>query len=123
MSTKMPRVWGTYVEDVHQPDSRIPLDPPAWLRWLEAPTTTRFTYPVFDPGGGYIVGFMTVRKERRQRGGHYWVAYRRCQGRLRKGYLGASVRLTQARLDELARQFLVASPAAGITNRTNEGFY
>ncbi len=69
MSAKMPCVRGTDVEDPHQPDCRIPLDTPAWFRWLEAPTTSRFTYPVFDPRVGYIVGFMTVRNERRERGG------------------------------------------------------
>ena len=69
MSAKMPCVRGTYVEDPHQPDCRIPLDTPAWFRWLEAPTTSWFTYPVFGPRVGYIVGFMTVRNERRERGG------------------------------------------------------
>ncbi len=108
MSAKTPRVWETYLEDPQQPAQPIPLDTPAWFGWLEAPTTRRFTYPVFDRRVGYIVGFMTLRKERRQRGGEYWVAYRRCQGQLRKVYLGAAVRLTRAGLDRLAQTFLAA---------------
>lgn len=80
MSAKTPRVWDTYVEDPQPPHQAIWLDTPAWFQWLEAPTTLRFTYPVFDPAVGYIVGFMTVRKERRQRGGWYWSVYRRSGG-------------------------------------------
>jgi hypothetical protein len=111
MSSKTPRVWEEYVEDPAQPSDRVWLDTPKWVAWLEAPTTTRFCYPVFDAQVGYIVGFMTVRKERRARGGGYWVAYRRCQGRLRRAYLGASARLTRAVLEQHAQQFLAASQA------------
>src|SRR5439155_1007661 len=77
-----------WVYDPAHPAEAIRLDTPAWLAWLDAATTTRFAYPVFDPAHGYIAGFMTVRKEQRQRGGTYWVAYRRCRGQLRKVYLG-----------------------------------
>ena len=45
---------------------------------------------------------MTVRKERRQRGGAYWSAYRRQGRRLRKIYLGPSASVTEARLREVA---------------------
>ena len=106
MSAKTPRIWGTYVEDPHHPASRIPLDTPAWFRWLAAPTTSRFTYPVFDPRVGYIVGFMTVRKEGRQRGGNSWTVYRRHAGRVRKVYVGRARAVTTARLAEIARTFL-----------------
>ena len=51
---------------------------------------------------GYIYGFITVRKERRQRGGVYWSGYRRQGRRLRKHYLGRSAELTQARLAQAA---------------------
>ena len=95
MSAKTPRVWTVYVEDPAQPTEQIWLDRPEWFAWLERETTRRFCYPVVDAGVGYIVGFMTVRKEGRARGGQYWVAYRRCQGQLRRVYLGASVRLTR----------------------------
>ncbi len=118
MSAKTPRVWEEFVEDPAQPGCRVWLDTPAWLRWLEAPTTRRFRYPVFDAQAGYIVGFMTVRKERRARGGAYWVAYRRCQGRLRRVYLGASGRVTKACLEREAQRFLTASQAPGRAART-----
>ena len=45
---------------------------------------------------------MTVRKERRQRGGVYWSAYRRQGRRLRKIYLGPAASVTEARLREVA---------------------
>jgi LuxR family maltose regulon positive regulatory protein len=63
---------------------------------------------------GYIDGFMTVRKERRQRGGVYWSAYRRQGRRLRKIYLGPSSVLTKAQLVVVAAHFLalIDGPAA-----------
>ncbi len=88
MSEKTPRVWGRYVADPEYPKDKVPLGTPAWLSWLEAATTSRFTYPVYDGRVGYIVGFMTVRKEVRQRGGSYWTVYRRQRGRVRKVYVG-----------------------------------
>ena len=77
--------------------------------WLELERTRRFSYPVFDASVGYIVGFMTVRKERRERGGKYWVAYRRCGGKLRRVYLGAGSCLTREMLERQAQRFLAAS--------------
>ena len=116
MSEKMPRVWGTYrssgyVEDPAHPKDKVPLDTPAWFRWLEAATTRRFTYPVFDARVGYIVGFMTVRKEGRQRGGSYWTVYRRHGGRVRKVYMGCASRVTSARLAEIAQTFVCEQDA------------
>jgi LuxR family transcriptional regulator, maltose regulon positive regulatory protein len=113
MSAKTPTVSAHWVYDPAQPASGIRLDTPAWRGWLEAETTTRFAYPVFDPAHGYVAGFMTVRKEQRQRGGTYWVAYRRYQGRLRKVYLGRAHTLTQARLETIAQAFRVANAAPG----------
>jgi hypothetical protein len=102
MSATTPRVWGHYLEDPQQPGVRIELDTAAWVAWLNAPSTRRFSYPLFDAQVGYIVGFMTVRKEHRQRGGAYWSVYRRAQGRLQKIYLGTAAAVTTARLEELA---------------------
>jgi hypothetical protein len=82
----------------------IHLDTPAWFAWLEAPTTTRFSYALFNRSRGYIDGFMTVRKERRQRGAAYWTVYRRQGQRLRKVYVGPSAALTEARLEQIAGQ-------------------
>ena len=51
-----------------------------------------------------MVGWMTVRAERKQRGGRYWVAYRRQRGQLRKVYLGRSSALTAISLERAARR-------------------
>lgn len=101
--------WRSELEAQQPGGSRVPVDSAAWFHWLAAPTTTSFSYPIYDAAHGYIARFMTVRKERRQRGGSYWVAYQRCQGRVRKVYLGATSRLTQACLDQLASTFLTAA--------------
>ena len=90
------------------PESGLRLDRPAWFAWLETPSTTSFSYPLFDRERGYIIGFMTVRKERRQRGGSYWTVYRRQGRQLRKIYLGPSSRLMQARLEAIAATLLTA---------------
>jgi LuxR family maltose regulon positive regulatory protein len=103
MSHSTPLVEAGYLYDPAQPGARVPLDTPAWVAWLEQPTTTRFSYALFDPTRGYIVGYLTVRKEKRQRGGFYWIAYRRCDGRLRKVYLGRSSVVRQARLQVVAQ--------------------
>jgi hypothetical protein len=102
------RGWRGELADPVPGGTRVHVDSPAWFTWLAAPTTTRFSYPVYDHAHGYIDGFMTVRKERRQRGGAYWVAYRRCQGRVRKVYLGTTSRLSQACLDQVAQTLLAA---------------
>ena len=101
----IPVVRGLLLLDPDGAASSIPLDSPAWFAWLEAPTTTRFSYALFNRARGYIDGFMTARKERRQRGGAYWSVYRRHGRQLRKIYVGPSSALTQARLDHIAAQF------------------
>jgi hypothetical protein len=108
MSTKTPTVSEAAVYAPDLPDGRIRLDTVAWFTWLERPTTTSFSYPLFDPRCGYIRGYMTVRKEARQRGGSYWSVYRRSGGRLRKIYLGRSASVTGAHLEEIARTLLAA---------------
>ena len=117
MSATTPRIWtdawSAYAYLDNPPDARVVLDTPAWVGWLEAPTTASFAYPVVDPSRGYIVGVMTVRKEGRQRGGFYWSAYRRQGGRVRKVYLGSAASLTRARLDEVARSFIAHQTPPG----------
>jgi hypothetical protein len=92
-----------YLYDPATPDRSIRLDTPAWFVWLEEPTTRRFAYPLFDAAKGYIVGVMTVRKERRVRGGAYWTVYRRGPGHLHKVYLGRTSAVTHARLEAIAQ--------------------
>jgi len=91
----------------------IRLDSVAWREWLEAPSTLGFAYPVYDRVQGYIRGWMSVRKERRARGGEYWVAYRRTGRRLRKIYLGRAERVRQVELAAAAARFeAIEVPAA-----------
>lgn len=69
----------------------IALDTPAWLAWLsdDRHHSFHFTHPLGD---------FTARKERKQRGQWYWVAYRQVHGKLYKSYLGKSEALTEALL-------------------------
>jgi hypothetical protein len=113
MATKLPRISEQWVFDVEVPSGSVQLDTAAWFAWLEAPTTTRFSYPIFDPSCGYIVGWLTVRKEQRQRGGSYWVVFRRQGARVRKLYLGRSATVTHERLEMIARQLRSPAPAKG----------
>ena len=94
---------------------KVVLDTPAWLVWLEDPATTSFAFPVDNPARGYIEGFMTVRKERRARGGVYWTAYWRVRGRLRTVYLGPATAVTATRLRAIGAAWLaqtLAPPSA-----------
>lgn len=102
MAKDIPLVCKAMLTDPHHRGPPIPLDTPAWFAWLEAPTTTRFSYAFFNHTAGYIDGFMTLRKERRQRGGAYWSVYRRQNRRLHKLYLGASALLTHRYLEVVA---------------------
>lgn len=106
---KPPVVSGWWVFGRGLPSAGVRVDSPAWVDWLMAPTTTSFAYPLFDRRCGYIIGFMTVRKERRRRGGAYWTAYRRQGRRLRKIYLGVAQAVTQARLEAIAMTLLADS--------------
>lgn len=102
MTNPIPSVRDGILLDDDMPGPTVHLDTPAWFAWLERPTTLRFSYALHNRKKGYIDGFMTVRKECRQRGTAYWSAYRRDGQRLRKLYLGRSAALTQARLEEIA---------------------
>ena len=102
MAANLPRISEQRVYDPIGPDGTVQLDTPAWFAWLAAATTTRFSYALYDRRVGYIVGFMTVRKERRQRGSDYWVAYRRVGGQLRKVYIGSGGAVTTQRLQAVA---------------------
>lgn len=114
MTKTIPIVERGMVIDDQSTGHTIRLDTPAWFAWLETATTTRFSYALFDPSRGYIDGFMTVRKERRQRGTTYWTVYRRQGQSLRKVYVGPSAALTQARLEEIAERLRArGAPRAG----------
>ena len=104
MTKTIPIVQDGIVIDDQADRPFIHIDTPAWYVWLEAPSTTRFSYALFNRARGYIDGFMTVRKERRQRGTAYWTVYRRQDQRLRKVYVGPSAALTATRLEQISAQ-------------------
>ena len=118
MGANLPRVSEGSVYDPRQVGNAIRLDSAAWFAWLAAPTTTSFSYPLYDPARGYIVGFMTVRKEQRQRGGMYWAVFRRCGGRVRKIYLGQTTTVTQARLHAIAEMLRGTAEPGGTDTPT-----
>ena len=113
MAHKPPRIWGEWVYDSTGRRLDVRLDTPSWFNWLTLSTTTSFSYPLHDHARGYIAGFMTVRKEARQRGGSYWVAFRRGAGRVRKVYLGRPAAVTRQRLETVAAALLDGHPGDG----------
>jgi len=86
-------------------------DTPGWHAWLG--TVASFSFESTSGGG------CTVRKETVQRGGAYWYAYRRVQGRTVKRYLGRGADLTVRRLEE-ATLAIAAAPSAGATDTTDQ---
>ena len=64
---------------------------PAWFDWLADDSVRSFSFR--SRAGNY-----TARKERRQRGGGYWVAYRTAAGRQYKMYLGTVADLSPEHL-------------------------
>ncbi|NOK62080.1 MAG: hypothetical protein GFH27_549321n67 [Chloroflexi bacterium AL-W] len=60
-----------------------------WYAWLDTISTFAFSSEQ---------GSFTARKERRQRGGWYWKAYRKRAGKLYRCYLGKTEELSQDRL-------------------------
>src|SRR5260370_27202197 len=70
----------------------------AWFEWVGRESSTLFAFHV--PEGGY-----TARKEGSGsgRGGWYWKAYRKHQGRLYRAYMGKAEDLTLERLRKIAQ--------------------
>src|SRR6266487_971648 len=73
-------------------------------------------------------GSYTARKEHKQRGGEYWYAYARIEGKLIKRYLGRNAQLTPTRLEQIALKFSLAlhqregvSPRSGSTPFAHPG--
>lgn len=80
--------------ELHEPGATtapIALDSPAWFAWLDEECHHSFH-------ATHTCGDFTARKERKQRGQFYWVAYRQVNNKLYKVYLGKSACLTTARL-------------------------
>jgi WD40 repeat protein/DNA-binding CsgD family transcriptional regulator len=72
----------------------IHIGTPAWYAWLTE--ATAFSFESRE-------GKFTARKERVQRGGEYWKAYRRYHGKLLHSYLGKSEDLTLTQLNKVAQ--------------------
>jgi LuxR family maltose regulon positive regulatory protein len=81
-----------YTEEVDT--TGTPVGSPAWFSWLNGATTF---YYESRTGGTF-----TAHQERRQRGGQYWIAYRRRAGILRRSHLGKAQQLTVACLENTA---------------------
>jgi ATP/maltotriose-dependent transcriptional regulator MalT len=101
----------TYQQEGHS--TQLLVDSPDWYRWLGNATT--FTYRSEH-------GPLTARKERagNKRGGEYWKAYRRRDGKLHRVYLGKSEELTLERLKAVATILAGRGPAKSYA-RTNAG--
>jgi predicted ATPase/DNA-binding CsgD family transcriptional regulator len=76
-------------------DHRLPVGTPAWYAWLNTARTFAFRS---------ALGTFTARKEQasNKRGGGYWRAYRKRNGKLHRVYLGKSEELTRDRLNTAA---------------------
>ncbi|GIE98543.1 LuxR C-terminal-related transcriptional regulator [Paractinoplanes rishiriensis] len=80
---------------------------PEWFAWLADDAARSFSFR--SAAGAY-----TARKERRQRGGAYWVAYRTAAGRKHKVYLGRAAELTPERLAEAAAKLAGLADRGGV---------
>src|SRR5215472_1052496 len=83
----------TYQQDGQ--DDRLPVGAPAWYAWLSTARSFAFRS---------AFGSFTARKEQasNKRGGWYWRAYRKRDGKLHRVYLGKSEELTLDRLNAVA---------------------
>ncbi len=96
---------GTLVYEHQGQEVTATVGTPSWYAWLETATTFTFTGEE---------GTFTAHKVRagNRRGGWYWRAYRRHQGRLSNYYLGVSANLTRPRLCDAARRLAARSESA-----------
>ncbi len=76
----------------------------AWFAWLDTATSFRYFSSQrrnLSRGHGPLFAPISLRKERRRRGG-LWYANRRAHGILYKRYVGKSAALTPEKLEEMA---------------------
>ena len=87
--------FDTLVYSQDEQEIRLEVGTPAWYEWLNKVTTFAYTSEQ---------GSFTARKEQagNRRGGRYWKAYRKRQGKLYRAYLGKSEELTLERLRRVA---------------------
>ena len=112
MSSRLPFVADGLLNLSDDPcPAHVAVDSAGWFTWLEQPETASFAFHGTE--GGF-----TARKERRQRGGHYWIAYRKVAGKLRNVYLGKSPALT---LERLMRAAVELASAPGTKTHASSG--
>jgi LuxR family maltose regulon positive regulatory protein len=92
----------------------IALGTPAWFDWLANEAHCSFHF--MHASGGF-----TARKERKQRGQSYWVAYRQVHHKLYKAYLGKSECLTEAHLCEASAALAERASPEGVNAIEYEG--
>lgn len=90
MSKTTPHVKGGVLTDT-QTQQVVNIETEAWFDWLKDANHHSFHYTHLNHG-------FTARKERKQRGDSYWVAYRQFHNKLHKLYLGKSECLTKDHL-------------------------
>src|SRR5215469_2894443 len=96
----------TLTERAHHELLDIVPESRAWFAWLDESTSFAFQ----GKAGSY-----TLRKEVNRPGDGYWYAYVRTGEKLLKKYVGKTVDLTLARLEEVAKVLQAArSPAVGM---------
>lgn len=83
-----------------------------WEQWLSQVASFAFH--------GRNGEHFTARKERRQRGGEYWTAYRKINGKLKRKYLGASADLALNLLENVAND--LAPPKSLVNGSSHSPF-
>lgn len=97
MARTTPRVEQDHLVLPTGRNAPVQVGSPQWFSWLAEEGNSSFFFA--NDAGSY-----TARKERRKRGGWYWIAYRSRAGRLAKTYIGRSEDLTPERLREVTQQ-------------------
>jgi LuxR family maltose regulon positive regulatory protein len=114
--TRYALVWRPDARRYELQDGAAPLAPaivpdtPAWFDWLEGAGSF-----AFHSASGVAC---TLRKETVQRGGTYWYAYWRAQGRVAKRYVGRSADLTLRRLEGALAEVSTPVPVRSTTARS-----
>jgi LuxR family transcriptional regulator, maltose regulon positive regulatory protein len=93
MPERIPQIVNGVVDQVDTPS--IPVGSTEWLDWLDENEIKSFSFQG-------TTGKFTARRERKQHGSGYWVAYRKLKGKLHKVYLGKTEELTLEHLSQAA---------------------
>jgi LuxR family maltose regulon positive regulatory protein len=100
MSRKTPHVWDGFLRDP-EGNPTLEIGSEDWWVWLD--DEQHHTFHFTDDSGGF-----TARKEHKQRGDVYWVAYRQVHNKLYKHYLGKTASLTLEHLQEASAALVAA---------------